>query len=131
MKKAKKIFKGLTKGHTSILLKFYNFFALCGPFGPKNSGDWRNLTPKAIKAKKADIRPNLSKVDVWIFRTLTMVSQHSKGSYKVPWRPIGTPFWEMTTSEPKKGPSGQKTSPDKKLLKFKVKGNYLMVFFDF
>jgi hypothetical protein len=39
---------------------------------------------KAIKAKKADIRPNLAKVDVWTFRALTMVSQHSKGSYKVP-----------------------------------------------
>ena len=84
MKKAKKIFKGLTKGHTSILLKFYNFFALCGPFGLKNIANRKNLTPKAIKAKKADIRPNLAKVDVWIFRNLTMVSQHSKGPYKVP-----------------------------------------------
>ena len=60
MKKAKKIFKGLTKGHTSILLKFYNFFALCGPFGLKNIANRRNLTPKAIKAKKADIKPNVS-----------------------------------------------------------------------
>ena len=63
MKKAKKIFKGLTKGHTSILLKFYNFFALCGPFGLKNIANRRNLTPKAIKAKKAAIRPNLAKLD--------------------------------------------------------------------
>ena len=119
MKKAKKFFKGLTKGHTSILLKFYNFFALCGPFGLKNIANRRNLTPKAIKAKKADIRPNLSKVDVWIFRTLTMVSQHSKGSYKVPWRPIGIEHWETTTPDPKKGPTGQKLSSDKKLLKIK------------
>ena len=59
-----------------------------------------------METGKADIRPNLSKVDVWIFRTLTMVSQHSKGSYKVPWRPIGIEFWETTTLEPKKGPAG-------------------------
>ena len=29
----------------------------------------------------------------------------------------------MTTPEPKKGPAGQKTSSDEKLLKIKVKGN--------
>ena len=89
------------------------------------------MTPKAIKANKADIRPNLSKVDVWIFRTLTMVSQHSKRSYKVPWRPIGIEFWETTTPEPRMGPAGQKTSSDRKLLKIKVNGNELMISFDF
>ena len=123
MKKAKKIFKGLTKGHTSILLKFYNFFALCGPFGLKNIANRRNLTPKAIQAKKTAIRPNLAKLDCCNFKGQTMDSQHAKRSYKVPWRPIRTPFWEMTTPEPKKGPAGQKTSPDEKLLKIKVKGN--------
>ena len=39
------------------------FFALCGPFGHKNSGNQGNLTPKAIKVKKAAIRQNLSKLD--------------------------------------------------------------------
>ena len=102
------------------ILKFYNFFALCGPFWHKNSGDWRNLTPKAIKAKKADIRPNVSKLDFRIFKALMMVSQHSRQSYKVPWRPMGIKFWETTTPEPKMGPTGQKISSDKKFLKIKV-----------
>ena len=62
----------------------------------------------------------MSKVDVWIFRTLIMVSQHSKGSYKVP---IGIEFWETTTPEPKMGLSGQKTWSDKKILKIKVEGS--------
>ena len=84
MKKAKKIFKGLTKGHTLILLKFYNFFALCGPFGLKNIANRWNLTPKAIKAKKAAIRPNLAKLDCCKFKGQTMDSQHAKRSYKVP-----------------------------------------------
>ena len=96
------------------LLKFYNFFALCGPFWHKNSANWRNLTPKTIKAKKADIRPNVSKLDFWIFTGLRMVSQHTKGSYKVPWSPIGIRFWEMTTPKPKMCLAGQKISTDKK-----------------
>ena len=58
------------------ILKFYGFFALYGPYWHKNSGEQRNLTPKAVKAKKADIRPNVSKLDFWNFRGLTMVSQH-------------------------------------------------------
>ena len=52
-----------------------------------------------------------------------MDSQYSKRSYEVSWRPIGMPFWETTVSEPKKGPAGQKTSSDEKLLITKVKGN--------
>ena len=84
MKKAKKIFKGLTKGHTSIILKFYNFFALCGSFGLKNIANRRNLTPKAIKAKKAAIRPSLAKLDCCKFKGQKMDSQHAKRSYKVP-----------------------------------------------
>ena len=81
------------------------------------------MTPKAIKAKKADIRPILTKVDVWIFRVLTMVSQHSKGSYKVPWRPIRIELWETTTPEPKKCSAGQKILSDKKLLKIRDEGS--------
>ena len=36
------------------LLKFYDFFDLCGPFRHKNSADLRNLTQRAIKAKKTN-----------------------------------------------------------------------------
>ena len=36
----------------------------------------------------------------------------------------------MTAPEPKKGPAGQKTLSDEKLLKIKVKGNSQMSFFD-
>ena len=79
-----------------------------------------NLSLKAIKAKKAKIRPNDSKLDFRIFRGLAMVPQHAKRSYKVPWRPIGIRFWETTTPEPKKGPAGPKTSSGKKLIKIKV-----------
>ena len=57
-----------------------------------------------------------------------MVSQHVFRSYKVPWRPIGILFWETTTPEPKKGPVGQKISSDKKWMKIKVEGFYLMSF---
>ena len=81
------------------------------------------MTPKAIKAKKAAIRPNLAKLDCCKFKGQTMDFQHAKRSYKVSWRPIRTPFGEMTTPEPKKGSAGQKTSSDEKLLKIKVKGN--------
>ena len=105
------------------LLKFCNFFALCGPFWHKNSADWSDLSLKAIKAKKANIRPNDSKLDFRIFRGLAMVPQHAKRSYKVPWRPIGIRFWETTTPEPKIGPAGQKISSDKKLIKIKVEGS--------
>ena len=104
---------------------------LCGLFWLKNSGDWRNLTPKAVKAKKADIRPNISKLDFQILRGLTISSQHSMGSYKVPWRPIQIRFWEKMTPEPKKDPAGQKISLVKNLLKTK-KTHYLRTFnFDF
>ena len=91
-------------------MKFYDFFALFGPFWLKNSADRSDLSLKAIKAKKANIRPNDSKLDFRIFRGLAMVPQHAKRSYKVPWRPIGIRFWEMTTPEPKKGPTSQKIS---------------------
>jgi hypothetical protein len=50
-------------------------------FDIRIQADQRNLTPKTIKAKKADIRPNVSKLYFRIFRGLTMVSQHSKGLY--------------------------------------------------
>ena len=36
---------------------FIDYFSSCGS---KNSGEPRILTPKAIKAKKADIKPNVS-----------------------------------------------------------------------
>ena len=101
------------------LLKFCNFFALCGPFWHKNSADKSDLSLKAIKAKKANIRPNDSKLDFRIFRGLAMVPRHAKRSYKVPWRPNGIRFWETTTPEPKKGPAAQKISSDKKLMKIK------------
>ena len=113
------------------LLKFCNFFALCGPFWHKNSADRSNLSLKAIKNKKANIRPNDSKLDFRIFRGLAMVSQHARRSFKVPWRPIGIRFWETTTPVPKIGPAGQKISSDNKLIKIKVEGSYLMSFFDF
>ena len=122
IKKANKISKAIAKA-TAPFIEILYFFALCGLFWHKNSGDQKNLTPKAIKAKKADIRPNVYKLNFWIFRGLTMVFQHSNGSYKVPWRPIGIRFWETTTAEPKKGPVGQKISSDKKLLKIKVEGS--------
>ena len=105
------------------LLKFCNFFVLCGPFRHKNSADQSDLSLKAIKTKKANIRPNDSKLDFRIFRGLAMVPQHAKRSYKVPWRPIGIRFWEMTTPEPKIDPAGQKISPDQKLIKIKVEGS--------
>ena len=47
----------------SICWNFIIFLPYVDPFWHKNSGDWRNLTPKAIKAKKADIRPNVS---MWV-----------------------------------------------------------------
>ena len=105
------------------LLKFCNFFALCGPFWRKNSADCSDLSLKAIKAKKANIRPNDTKLDFRIFRGLAMVSQHAKRTYKVPWGPIGIRFWETTTPEPKTGPAGQKISSDKELIKIKVEGS--------
>ena len=67
-KKAKKIFKGHSKGHRYILWKFYNFFGLSGPFWHKKSVNRSDLTLKAIKAKKAAIRPNLANLDFRIFR---------------------------------------------------------------
>ena len=130
-KKAKKKFQRPQTRPQLHLLKFCNFFALCGPFWHKNSADRSNLSLKAIKAKKANIRPNDSKLDFRIFRGLAMVPQHAKRSYKVPWRPIGIRFWETTTPEPKIGPAGQKILFDKKLRKIKVEGSYLMSFFDF
>ena len=105
------------------LLKFCNFFALCGPFWHKNSADRSDLSLKAIKAKKANIRPNDSKLDFRIFRGLAMVPQHAKRSYKVPWRPIRIRFWETTSPEPKTDPAGQKISSDKKLIIIKVEGS--------
>ena len=114
MKKGQKIFQRPQTRPQLHLLKFCNFFALCGPFQHKNSADRSDLSLKAIKAKKANIRPNDSKLDFRIFRGLAMFPQHAKRSYKVPWRPIGIRFWETTAPEPKKGPAGQKISSDKK-----------------
>ena len=84
-----------------------------------------------MKAKKANIRPNGSKLDFRIFRGLATVPQHAKRSYKVPRRPIAIRFLETTTPEPKIGPAGQKISSAKKLIKIKVEGSELMSFFDF
>ena len=99
------------------LLKFCSFFALCGPFWHKNSAHRSDLSLKVIKAKKANIRPNDSKLDFRIFKGLAMVPQDAKRSYKVPWSPVWIRFWETRTPEPKTGPEGQKISSDKKLLK--------------
>ena len=84
IKKGQENFQRPYKGHRYISQKFYNFFALFGPFRHKNSADRSDLTLKAIKAKKAAIRPNLSNLDFRIFRGLAMVSQHAQRSYKVP-----------------------------------------------
>ena len=108
-----------------IYLKFLKKIALSGPFWHKNSANWSDLSLKAIKAKKANIRPNDSKLDFRIFRGLAMVPQHAKRSYKLPWRPIGIRFWETTTPEPKTVPADQKISSDKKVLKIKVEGSWL------
>ena len=99
------------------LLNSLFFCLLSGLFWIKNSADRSDLSLKAIKAKKANIRPNESNLDFRIFRGLAMVLQHAKRSYKVPWRPIGIRFWETTTPEPKIDPTGQKISSDKKLIK--------------
>ena len=131
MKKGQKNFLRPQTRPQLHLLKFCNFFALCGPFRHKNFADRSDLSLKAIKAKKANIRPNYSKLDFRIFRGLAMVPQHAKRSYKVPWRPIRIRFCETTTPEPKIGPAGQKISSDKKLIKIKVEGSWLMSLFDF
>ena len=86
------------------LIEIYNFL----PFWPKNSANWRNLALKAIKAKETVIRPNVVKLDFWKFKGQTMVPQHALKSYKVTWRPIGIPFLETTTPEPKMGSASQK-----------------------
>ena len=52
---AAKFLKDHSKDYRFFLSKM-TFFALCDPFGHKNSGNQRNLNPKAIKAKKAAIR---------------------------------------------------------------------------
>ena len=56
-------------------------------------------------------------MDYCKFKGQSLDPQDAKRSYKVPWRPIGISFWEITTPEPKKGLAGQKTSSDKKLQK--------------
>ena len=131
MKKGQKFFQRPQTRPQLHLLKFCNFFALCGPFWHKNSADRSDLSLKAIKAKKANIRPNDSKLDFRIFRGLAMVPQHAKRSYKVPWRPVWIRFWETTTPEPKIGPAGQKISSDKKLIKIKKNSlvKYLQLWF--
>ena len=115
VKKATKFFKGHSKDHSSILSKNYIFLPYVDRFDIRiqpNEGIW----PPRPKAKKTNIRPNVSKLDFRIFRGLTMVSQHAKGSYKMLWRPIGIRFWETTTPEPK---MGQKISSDQIFLKVK------------
>ena len=77
-------------------------------FWPNNSATWRNLVLKAIKTKKTAIRPNVAKLDCCKFKGQTMVPQYPKRSFKVPWRPIRMPFWEMTTLNQKSVPRVKK-----------------------
>jgi hypothetical protein len=60
--KGQKKFKGHSQGQSSIFLNFIIFLPDIDRFDIKSS-DQRNLTPKAIKAQKADIRPDVSKLD--------------------------------------------------------------------
>jgi hypothetical protein len=78
----------------------------------------KEFDPQGHKGQKNKQRPHVSKLDFQIFKGLTMVSQHSKGSYKVPWSPIGIRFWERQPQNQKRVPR-VKISSDKKILNIK------------
>ena len=83
LKKAKKFFEGQIEGHQPISSNFEIFFGFLGPFGSQNSAIAIFLTSKAIKAKKATKRPNITNFSCGKVLGPKMVSQGPKQSYEV------------------------------------------------